>query len=336
MPIKSCVIHTIDKKPDGNPAVLNLRDTELPQTDVLENLLHDFNDAYNGKPSKGWGLFHGESGAYPFSGWLNNYVEGKTDFMKFSRHAVEHLTRLMEESRLSVGGHALFVHYQQGLTDYLAIALLHQSTGVSLDESMNVVAAPHLDFGHLHLAARVNISEWQGNPGSKQYVSFIKSKLGRKACDYFREFIGCQEGVDSPGETRTLLKAFGDFVEQEDLPEESAREKTQTLVHYACSQAKIGQSIGLSELSALLDEEKPDAFIEHLRMKDYGLSEEFPADKKVLNKFQRFTGRVEGLSISFEQHLLGNKLEFDAENKTLLIRNLPTQLLDQLTRATDA
>ncbi|MBJ2259685.1 nucleoid-associated protein [Pseudomonas psychrophila] len=95
MPIKSCVIHSIDKKPDGNPAVLHLRDTELPQTDVLENLLHDFNDAYNGKQSKGWGLFHGESGAYPFSGWLKTYLEGKSDFMEFSRHAVEHLTRLM-------------------------------------------------------------------------------------------------------------------------------------------------------------------------------------------------------------------------------------------------
>ena len=336
MPIRHAVIHSIDKKPDGNPAILHLRDTELPQTDVLENLLSDFNDAYNGKQSKGWGLFHAESGAYPFGGWLKAYFEGKTDFMQFSRDAVEHLTRLMEESNLSVGGHAMFVHYQQGLTDYLAIALLHQSTGVSLDQEMNVVAAPHLDFGLVHLAARVNISEWQSNPASKQYVSFLKAKQGRKVSEYFRDFIGCQEGVDSAGETRTLLKAFSDFVESEDIPEESAREKTQTLVQYASSQAKMGQAVGLSELSELLDEDRPRAFVEHLRKQDYGLSEEFPADKKVLNKFRRFTGRAEGLSISFEQHLLGNKLEFDEQNGTLLIRNLPTQLLDQLKRATEA
>ena len=63
MPIRHAVIHSIDKKPDGNPAILHLRDTELPLTDVLENLLSDFNDAYNGKQSKGWGLFHAESGA---------------------------------------------------------------------------------------------------------------------------------------------------------------------------------------------------------------------------------------------------------------------------------
>lgn len=132
------------------------------------------------------------------------------------------------------------------------------------------------------------------------------------------------------------MKAFSDFVESEDLPEEAAREKKQTLVQYASSQAKIGQSVGLSELSELLDEDRPQAFIEHLRNQDYGLSEEFPADKKILNNFRRFTGRAEGLSISFEQRLLGNKLEFDEQNGTLLIRSLPTQLLEQLKRATEA
>lgn len=96
MPICNCVIHTIDKKPDGTPAILHLRDTELPQSDVLENLLSDFNDAYNGKPSKGWGFFHPESGAYPFSGWLKALFEGKRGFMEFSRDAVEHLTKLMK------------------------------------------------------------------------------------------------------------------------------------------------------------------------------------------------------------------------------------------------
>ena len=253
-----------------------------------------------------------------------------------SNITVSDAPELMEESNLSVGGHAMFVHYRQGLTDYLAIALLHQSTGVSLDQEMNVVAAPHLDFGHVHLAARVNVTEWLSNPASKQYVSFLKAKQGRKVSEYFRDFIGCQEGVDSAGETRTLLKAFSDFVESEDLPEEAAREKKQTLVQYASSQAKIGQSVGLSELSELLDEDRPQAFIEHLRNQDYGLSEEFPADKKILNNFRRFTGRAEGLSISFEQRLLGNKLEFDEQNGTLLIRCLPTQLLEQLKRATEA
>ncbi len=58
-----------------------------------------------------------------------------------------------------------------------------------------------------------------------------------------------------------------------------------------------------------------------------------PADKKTINRFRRFTGRAEGLSISFESHLLGDKIEFDEANGTLVLRRLPQLLNDQLKRA---
>ncbi|WP_194791425.1 nucleoid-associated protein YejK [Pseudomonas sp. UFMG81] len=335
MPIRHCIVHLIDKKPDGSPAVLHARDSELAASDAIENLLADLNDSYNAKQGKAWGLFHGESGAYPFSGWLKQYLDDEKDFAAFSRVAVEHLQKLMEESNLSTGGHVLFAHYQQGMTEYLAIALLHHSEGVAVNAELDVTPSRHLDLGQLHLAARVNLSEWKNNQNSKQYISFIKGKNGKKVSDYFRDFIGCQEGVDGPGETRTLLKAFSDFVEKEDLPEEAAREKTQTLVDYATSQTKMGEPMALEELSSLIDEDRPEAFFDHIRNSDYGLSPEIPADKRTLNQFRRFTGRAEGLSISFESHLLGSKIEYDEEAGTLVIKGLPTQLVDQLKRRKD-
>ncbi|EJN36038.1 MULTISPECIES: nucleoid-associated protein YejK [unclassified Pseudomonas] len=335
MPIRHCIVHLIDKKPDGSPAVLHARDTELAASDAIENLLADLNDSYNAKQGKAWGFFHGESGAYPLSGWLKQYLEDEKDFAAFSRVAVEHLQKLMEESNLSTGGHILFAHYQQGMTDYLAIALLHHSEGVAVNAELDVTPSRHLDLGQLHLAARVNLSEWKNNQNSKQYISFIKGKNGKKVSDYFRDFIGCQEGVDGPGETRTLLKAFSDFVESEDLPEASAREKTQTLVDYATTQTKLGEPVTLEELSSLIDEDRPKAFYDHIRNKDYGLSPEIPADKRTLNQFRRFTGRAEGLSISFEAHLLGDKVEYDETAGTLIIKGLPTQLVDQLKRRKD-
>ncbi len=335
MPIRHCIVHLIDKKPDGSPAVLHARDTELAASQAMENLLADLNESYNAKQGKAWGLFHEESGAYPFSGWLKAYLDSEQDFTRFSRQAVEQLQKLMEESNLSTGGHVLFAHYQQGMTDYLAIALLHHSEGVAVTDALDVAPAKHLDLGQLHLAARINISEWRNNPHSKQYISFIKGKNGKKVSDYFRDFIGCQEGVDAPSETRTLLKAFSDFVESEDLAEEKAREKTNTLVDYATSQAKLGEPITLEELSGLIDEERPRAFYEHIRNKDYGMAPEFPADKRTLNQFRRFTGRAEGLSISFESHLLGSVIEYDEARGMLIIRQLPTQLKDQLKRRKD-
>ena len=332
MPIRHSIIHQIDKKPDGSPAVLHVSSAELVESQATENLLNDFNEAYNAKTGKAWGLFHAESGAYPFSGWLRAYVEGG-DFIEFSQTAVEHLTKLMEESNLSVGGHVLFAHYQQGMTDYLVIALLQHSESITVNEDLSVTTSKHVDFGSITLAARINISEWRNNPSSRQYISHIKGSKSRKATDYFRDFIGCMEGVDGPGETRTLLKAFSDFVAAEDWHEDSAREKTSTLVSYSMSQAKLGEPITLDELSELIDEDRPKAFYDFIRNKDYGLSPEIPADKRTLNQFRRFTGRAEGMSISFEAHLLGSKVEFDQEAGTLTVRGLPTQLTEQLKRA---
>ncbi|MBA1244645.1 nucleoid-associated protein YejK [Pseudomonas japonica] len=335
MPIRHCIVHLIDKKPDGTPAVLHARDQALEHTQALDDMLADLNESYNAKQGKAWGFFHAESGAYPFSGWLKAYLEEEQDFTAFSRVAVEHLQKLMEESNLSVGGHVLFAHYNQGMTDYLAIALLHHSDGVAVTDELDVTPSRHLDLGQLHLAARINLSEWKNNQQSKQYISFIKGKNGKKVSDYFRDFIGCQEGVDGPGETRTLLKAFSDYVESEDLPEEAAREKTKTLVDYATSQTRMGEPVELQELSGLIDEDRPRAFYEHIRNKDYGLSPEIPADKRTLNQFRKFTGRAEGLSISFEAHLLGSKIEYDEAAGTLTIKGLPTQLTDQLKRRKD-
>jgi nucleoid-associated protein len=333
MPVLHSVIHKIDKKPDGNPAILHRSAGELVESQARDELIQQFNESYNAKPGKGWGFFHAESGAHPFSGWLGNYMSGAEDFMDFSNLAVEHLVKLMEESNLSVGGNALFCHYLQGMTDYLVIALVQETEAVIMTEHLALQPIRRLDIDSIFLAARINLSEWKNNPASKQYVSFLKAKKGRRVTEYFRDFIGCQEGVDGPGETRTLLKAFSDFVESEDLGEDAAREKTETLVSYAMSQAKLGEPITLDELSEVLDDDQPLAFSEFVQGKGYGLSASIPPDKKTLNKFRRFTGRIDGLSISFEQHLLGSKVKFDEADGTLTLSQLPTQLTDQLKRA---
>ncbi|CAI8790724.1 Nucleoid-associated protein PFL_1060 [Pseudomonas sp. IT-P253] len=332
MPVLHSIIHKIDKKPDGSPAILHRSGTELAESQARDDLITQLNESYNAKTGKAWGFFHAESGAFPLSGWLSKYMAGTVDFVDFSGDAVEHLTKLMEESNLSIGGSALFCHYLQGMTDYLVIALLQETEAVIMTDGLTLMPIRRLDLDHIRLAARINLSEWKSNPASRQYISFIKGKNGRKANDYFRDFIGCQEGVDGPGETRTLLKAFSDFVENEDLGEELAREKTHALVSYSMAQAKIGEPITLDDLSELIDEDQPKAFADFIRNKDYGLSPTIPADKKTLNKFRRFTGRAEGLSISFEQHLLGSKIEFDKDGGTLTLHGLPTQLTEQLKR----
>lgn len=335
MSIYNCIVHFIDKKPDDSPATVQTREDVLPNSSAVQHVLADLNDSYNAKPSKAWGLFQPNNNQWPLQNWLDSYLSEQSDFVGFSRQALEHLKKHVEEANISLSGHVLFAHYQQGMTDYLVIAVLQQSDGMVVTPGLDINPARHLDLSQLHLATRINLSEWQNNPQSKQYISFLKGKNGKKIIDGFRDFLGCEEGVDGPSETRTLLKAFSDFVESEDLPEEQAREKTDNLTSYANTQSRRGEVVSIEGLSEALDEDNPQAFYNHIRNKDYGLSPEFPADKRTLTAFRRFTGRAEGISISFESHLLGSKVEYDAERDMLIIRQLPTQLKDQLQRNKD-
>lgn len=330
MPIHHCILHVIDKKPDGSPTTLHCRESELVPSEAIEHLLADLNDSYNAKPGKGWGYFQPDDSKFPFKTWLEAYLTQPQGFVTFTTQAVQHLKTLMEHSNLATGGHVLFAHYQQGMTEYLIIALLHQTQGIGVSDSLELVAEEYLDLSQLHLAARINLSEWQHNAQSKQYISFIKGRNGRKVSDYFRDFIGCQEGVDAPAETQTLLQAFSDYVDSNDLPEQEVREKTEALVDYASTQARLGQPITLETLSEVLDEDQPRAFYEHIRNRDYGLAPEIPADKRTLSQFKRISGRAEGLSISFEAHLLGSQVEYDDSREVLIIRQLPSQLREQL------
>jgi len=47
MPVLHSVIHRIDKKPDGSPAVLFLGGAEQVENQARDDLMNQFNESYN-------------------------------------------------------------------------------------------------------------------------------------------------------------------------------------------------------------------------------------------------------------------------------------------------
>ncbi|WP_251977189.1 nucleoid-associated protein [Salinicola avicenniae] len=352
MPILQSCTHRVDKAADDSPATLKAGES-LSDTGNAESLLAHFHSSFHRKP-KAWGHFAAEvdvseadAGEAPtpetdasddadspplpasrFAAELTRYRSGELNFTNFTRQATESLLPLLD-AHLSVGGHWWFVHYRQGDSEYLTLAMLHQREGFGFDDDLAVVPAPQLNLGQLMLAARIDLTQWQRGQ-SRQYINYVQDRGNKKLVEGFREWLGCREGVNASAETRTLLKAFSDYVENADLPEEASREKTETLIDYASTQAKNGEAITLDELSELVDEAQPKAFYDYIRNQDYGLSAEIPPDKRTLQQFKRFAGRASGVSISFDSHLLGNSIEYDEEHDRLIIKQIPGALKDQI------
>lgn len=333
MPIQHCIVHDIDKASSEQSASLRPAATELTASPLMEDLLSRFHDAYHAK-TKAWGHFLGEgeleAGSTPaFTQALGAYLDDNSDFVAFTQGVAERLLPLVD-AHLSVSGHLLCMDYRHGETHYLSLALLHQREGFGVTESLQIAPAAQLNLARMSLGLRINLTQWREGAASRHYLSWIHDRGGKKLSEDLASVLGATEGIDASGETRTLLKAFSDYVEKEDMPEEQSREKTEALIDYANEQAGRGEPITLEELSELLDEQQPKAFYEHIRNADYGLSPEIPPDKRTLRQFRRFTGRAGGVSISFDSHLLGSSIEYDESQDRLIIKQVPKQLKEQL------
>lgn len=55
MPIRKIIMHMIDKKPDGSPAVLHTASEPLAESEVNEELLWRLSESYNAKQGKALG-----------------------------------------------------------------------------------------------------------------------------------------------------------------------------------------------------------------------------------------------------------------------------------------
>ncbi|RUR33872.1 nucleoid-associated protein YejK [Vreelandella andesensis] len=334
MPLLQSIVHRLDPSLDGERLTVTAAPASTPAaTDdpVMASLVNSLNDTYNTK-AKGWGRFaeQGEQ-AGPLVAWLRAYMAEEQDFTQLSIAIAERLAQTLQE-QLSVSGYLVFAHLRQGDIDTLFLGLVHQREGIGINAEHHAVPAAQLNTSQLTLAARVNITQWQSDSESAQYVSFLKDRGGKKLADGLIALLGMEEGIDAPAETRTLLKAFSDYVEKEDYDDDASREKTDTLVDYANEQLRRGEPMTLEELSGLVDEKQPKAFYDHIRNADYGLSPEIPPDKRTISQFRRFTGRAGGVSISFDSHLLGSSIEYDENQDRLIIKQVPKQLKEQLAK----
>ncbi|GAB2713386.1 nucleoid-associated protein [Halomonas garicola] len=330
MPLLHSIVHRLDPTLDGETLTLTPADAAHPLDDPhLEALAAALHETFNAKP-KGWGRFAEEGAeAAPVSAWLQAWLDGSDNFAGVTQKLAERLANRLA-GQLGVGGYLVLVDQQQGDTRTLLVALVHQREGIGIDASHHAVPAAQLNVRQLTFAARLNITQWQGGDGQTQYASFLKERGGSKLALALAECLGIVEGADAPADTRTLLKAFSDYVEKEDLDDTASREKTDALVGYANEQLSRGEPMTLEDVSELVDEQQPKAFYDHIRNADYGLAAEIPPDKRTLNQFRRFTGRAGGVSISFDSHLLGGSVEYDEAGDRLIIKQVPAKLKEQL------
>ena len=182
------------------------------------------------------------------------------------------------------------------------------------------------------IVARIDLTEWETNPESHRYLTFLKGRVGRKVSDFFMDFLAASEGLDAKAQNRGLLQAVDDYCAEGQLDKNERQAYRQQVYSYCNGQLQAGEEIELEALAKEIPPVGEKDFQQFTAEQGYDLEESFPADRSTLRQLTKMAGSGGGLTINFDAMLLGERIFWDPATDTLTIKGTPPNLRDQLQR----
>lgn len=298
----------------------------------IENLAQQLNHVFSNKPGKGVGGLENQEESN-FLQLLETFIAEPGTFYDFSVQASQKLIKTLIEHGKVETGFVLFNHYQFLATDYLMITLLNTREHVEISRELELSYKNHLDLSKMQLAVRIDLTQMGIARDDNRYVSFIKGLMGRKVSDFFMDFIGCQEQIDIKQQNKQLVDTVEEYMAVEQLDPQEKLNNRKVVSEYYKGKLESGEDISIQELSGQLPQTENRDFMSYVQQAEQPLEPEFQADRAAIKTLSKFSGQGGGISLSFDRKLLGDRISYDAGSDTLMIKGIPPNLKDQLTRS---
>lgn len=321
------VLHQLIKRDEQTLDVV-LRDSPLTNNQATEDMVAELHRVYSGK-SKAFGLFNGES---QFADALKGCRKGEASFLDFTRNSTEMLRNELAKYPFAEGGIVVFCQYRYLAVEYLLVAVLTSCSSMLVNEQLDISTTHYLDIDRADIVARIDLTEWETNPESVRYLTFLRGRVGRKVSDFFMDFLAASEGLDAKAQNRGLLQAVDDYCAEGQLNKNERQSYRQQVYTYCNGQLQSGEEIAIDELAKELPTVGEKDFRQFTNDNGYELEEHFPADRSTLRQLTKFSGSGGGITLGFDALLLGERVFWDPATDTLTIKGLPPNLRDQLQR----
>lgn len=325
--IDQIALHQLVKRDEQQLEVI-LRDSLLTTNSAVEEMMAELHRVYSAK-NKAYGTFDEGS---ELADALRACRRGDEDFLAFSRAATGRLRDELAKYPFADGGIVLFCQYRYLAVEYLLITVLSSCNSMRVNEQLDISTTHYLDIMHADIVARIDLTEWETNPESQRYLTFLKGRVGRKVSDFFMDFLAAGEGLNAKAQNRGLLQAVDDYCAEAQLDKNERQSYRQQVYSYCNGQLQSGEEIELEALASELPPVGEKNFREFTSEQGYDLAESFPADRGTLRQLTKLAGSGGGLTINFDALLLGERIFWDPVTDTLTIRGTPPNLRDQLQR----
>ncbi len=299
----------------------------------LDMLAKDTLDIYS-DVCNNYGTFSEDSESYRFPDYLKEYIEGNIDVVKFSHSTSNLIATKMGESLPATGGYVLFLRYENLGRYWLLIVMLKLKPQTGINEStLDLIETTVLDINHLHEAARIDLEKWKNN--EQPYLSFVKKRGSQdEVTRYFRLALGCTEYTDSKHNTLQTMKAVDDFCKDRNMTSEQKLDIRRITYEYCDLKRQNQEPVNLTALSAQIQDQDPNAFLEFVKNNEYPISEFFSPHRNSYSRFKRITSKIGSIKISFDvDDIVNQTVIYVSESNSLYIKNIPRDLIEEIQKA---
>lgn len=331
MALTSIVAHRIYRHSPDSRFELQLRSEVFELNGKLEELAYELKTQFIRKGGKSYGRFSDEAGEYPLPAWLRDCREERLGFLSFSHKAMQQFQQALEKADSLLDAYIFFVEEKLEVGDTLNVYLVEHQSGLFLDGNLAVGDSFFLDATGFNLAAKIQLNDWT-NGDSTTYLTLMRARSDKDIADAFTQFIAFTDKQDIKQETAEFLKIVDDF--SNTLDQTAAKITRSKVVDYCLEQNKAGKTVTIADLSTTLAEEvksyEPERFVRYVETTKPEIKPEFIPHAGQIRSYVRISGRNDSLSMSFASDCLGREIDYDPEQDTLTIRNLPPALKARL------
>jgi nucleoid-associated protein len=272
MEIQQSIIHGIIKNKDTSgvdSVTIKPRHELLAIDDRLITLGDDILKLY-GRLSNAYGMLGNDYNVHRFPQYLDRHINSEIDFIEFSNNTISVISELMSQQRFSTTSYPVFFRYVNQGRDWLLIAVLKLKEGVGIDENtLDLNDSLFFDISNLREAARIDIEKWRA--GEQPYLSFIKRGAGSdsESSKYFRDALSCMEYTDAKYNTDIAVRAVDDYCETQGFDAQKKQSLRAKMYEYCKEKKDADEPVNLTSLSAMLNDQEPDSFINFVRENNY-------------------------------------------------------------------
>lgn len=349
MELKHLVIRELHKEEDQATIISERGGNVNTQHPVVPDMVLALNNALARRSTLTHGSFNKENrDGYPFIQAFDNYLneeQSSANFLKLADLGISQLAAAMDapSSRNATGGYIIFAHYQQERYEFLLVALVRNRSAISLNDQLSPTEVNEVDLDKLHQAAKINITSYK--KGKDSYLSFMGTKEKGDVTHYFSTAFGCTDVTPSKKSTGDLIRATRDFCTQNGMYDER-EQVVEDVVSYLSRQRSEKNTANLPDIEQIFDQHIPTEKTEEITGKfgrfanseKYQVSQEFQPHTHTLNSLTKLKAKADNWQLDFAKRSLGplasgSEIEFDEEKQVLLIRRLPSRVIEQIKRA---